>query len=421
VAAILLNLPAASKTKESIGLLNAFFTATSAVCVTGLTVVDIHTHLSLFGQIIILILIQIGGLGIMTMATFIFLVLGKKITLRDRLIMQEALNHLTLSGLVKLTRYILVVALVLEACGAMVFFIRFTKYFDIGTSLYYGLFHTVSAFNNSGFDVVGGSVSLTPFVYDPVINIVTIFLNECGALGFTVIYDILSTRDFKRLSLHSKVVITMTLILIFTGCVIFYALEYNNPKTLGTFTPAGKLMAALFHSVSARTAGFNTLNLEDLTTPAKYLSIFLMFIGSSPASTGGGIKTSTFALIIVLIYTVILSKEHVEIYKRRVPMDNIYKAVVIVIVSVILVFVSSFVLTITEKADFLSILFEATAAFSTVGLSLGITPQLTDFGKIVIILTMFIGRLGPLTLAMALSSRSSKSLVKFPEERILVG
>ncbi|NLL99103.1 MAG: Trk family potassium uptake protein [Tepidanaerobacter sp.] len=419
VGAFLLSLPAAAKSGESIGLLNALFTATSAVCVTGLTVIDTNAF-SLFGQIVILILIQIGGLGIMTMATFIFLLLGKKITLRDRLVMQEALNQLTLSGLVKLTRQILLLAFVLEGLGALLFIYRFTKYFDFGQSLYYGLFHGVSSFTNSGFDVVGFG-SLAPFIEDPIINIVTMFLNECGGLGFTVIYDIVSTRNFKRLSLHSKVVLTMTLILMLLGCIMFYTLEWNNPSTLGRLTPSGKMLAAAFHSVSTRTSGFNTFSLEDLTTPAKYLSIFLMFIGSSPASTGGGIKTSTFALIIVTIYTVMVSKEDVEIFNRRISTDNIFKAVVIAIVSALLIFVSSFILTITEQADFLPIFFEATGAYSTVGLSLGITQRLTDYGKYIIILTMFTGRLGPLTLAMALGSQRKKALRKFPEGRILIG
>jgi len=421
LGAILLYLPAASRNGKSLGLLNALFTATSAVCVTGLTVVDTHDQFSLFGQIVILVLIQIGGLGIMTMATFIFLLLGKKITLRDRLVIQEALNQITLSGLVKLIRRILYITLFLEGMGAVLLFFCFTKYYDITSSLYYGLFHAVSSFNNSGFHVVRGTNSLAPFVEDPGINIVTMILTECGGLGFTVIYDVLSTRDFRRLSLHSKVVITMTLILMLLGCTMFYALERDNPKTLGALTPDGKILAAAFHSVSTRTAGFNTLSLEELTMPAKYLSIILMFIGSSPASTGGGIKTSTLALIVVMIYTVIAAKEHVEIFKRRIPTDNIIKAVVIAIISLLIVFTSSFMLTVTEQADFLTILFEATAAFSTVGLSLGITPHLTDIGKIVIILTMFTGRLGPLTLAMALGNRTNKALRKYPEERILVG
>ncbi len=421
VGGILLNLPAASKNGHSIGLLNALFTATSAVCVTGLVVADTFTQFSIFGQIVIMVLIQMGGLGIMTMATLVFLLLGKKITLRERLVMQEALNQLTLSGLVKLTRHILLTTIAFEGVGAILLSIRFTQFYGLGRGLYYGLFHAVSAFNNAGFDLLGGFRSLTSFVEDPIINIVIMSLIVFGGLGFSVIYDILSTKDFRRLSLHSKVVIIMTSILLFSGIIMFYALECANPKTMGALTPTGKMLAAAFQSVTTRTAGFNTINCSDLTVPSKYLTILLMFIGASPASTGGGIKTSTFALVIMMIYTVLASKENVEVYQRRIPTDNIFKAVGIAVISMLLVFTSSFILTITEQADFLSILFETTSAFGTVGLSLGITSELTEFGKIVIMLTMFAGRVGPLTLAMALGSRANKALVKFPEERILVG
>ncbi|HHY71468.1 MAG TPA: Trk family potassium uptake protein [Thermoanaerobacterales bacterium] len=418
---VFLSLPAASKSGQSIGFLNALFTATSAVCVTGLVVADTYTQFTIFGQIVIMSLIQMGGLGIMTMATLVFLLLGKKITLRERLVMQEALNQLTLSGLVKLTRHILFITLTFEGIGAVLLSIRFIKFYGLGQGLFYGLFHAVSAFNNAGFDLIGGFRSLIPFVEDPIINVVIMGLIVFGGLGFSVIYDLLSTRDFKRLSLHSKVVITMTGVLLVLSFIIFYLLEYSNPKTLGLLSPLGKVLAAAFQSVTPRTAGFNTLSLSDLTMASKYFTILLMFIGASPASTGGGIKTSTFAAIIMMIYTVLASKEDVEIYKRRIPADNIFKAAVIAVISLLLVFVSSFLLTVTERVDFLSILFETTSAFGTVGLSLGITSGLTNFGKIVIMLTMFAGRVGPLTLAMALGSRINKALIKFPEERILVG
>lgn len=418
---VLLTLPAASKSGQSIGFLDALFTAASAVCVTGLVVADTYTQFSIFGQIVIMSLIQMGGLGIMTMATLVFLLLGKRITLKERLVMQEALNQLTLSGVVKLTRRILLITFVFEGIGAALLSIRFTQFYGLGRGLYYGLFHAVSAFNNAGFDLMGGFRNLTPFVEDPLINIVIMSLIIFGGLGFSVIHDILSTKDFRRLSLHSKIVITMTGMLLVSGFIIFYLLEYSNPKTLGLLSPLGKILAAAFQSVTPRTAGFNTLNLSDLTMPSKYLTIFLMFIGASPASTGGGIKTSTFAAIIMMIYTVLASKEDVEIYQRRIPADNVFKAAVIAVISLLLVFTGSFLLTVTEQADFLSILFETTSAFGTVGLTLGITTELTDFGKIVIMLTMFAGRVGPLTLALALGSKVNKASIRFPEERILVG
>ncbi|MDK2879024.1 MAG: trk/ktr system potassium uptake protein [Thermoanaerobacteraceae bacterium] len=419
--AILLTLPVASRSGQSVGFLNALFTATSAVCVTGLVVVDTYTQYSLFGQLVILSLIQMGGLGIMTMATLIFLILGKRITLRERLVMQEALNQLTLAGVVKLTRYIIATTIVFEGIGALLLSLRFTKIYGFSKGVYYGIFHSVSAFNNAGFDLIGNFRSLTPFVQDPLVNLVIMGLIIFGGLGFSVIYDIFTTRNFQKLSLHSKVVLTTTGVLLAMAFIIFYFLEYSNPKTLGALSPLGKILAAAFQSVTPRTAGFNTINLPDMTLPSKYFTILLMFIGASPASTGGGIKTSTFAAILMMIYTVITSKEDVEIYQKRIPADNIFKAVAIAVISLMLVFTSSLFLTITEHADFLKILFETTSAFGTVGLSLGITPDLSNFGKIFIIITMFAGRVGPLTLALALGSRKKKAILKYPEERILVG
>ena len=263
VGGILLNLPAASKNGHSIGLLNALFTATSAVCVTGLVVADTFTQFSIFGQVVIMLLIQMGGLGIMTMATLVFLLLGKKITLRERLVMQEALNQLTLSGLVKLTRHILLTTIAFEGVGAILLSIRFTQFYGLGRGLYYGLFHAVSAFNNAGFDLLGGFRSLTSFVEDPIINIVIMSLIVFGGLGFSVIYDILSTKDFRRLSLHSKVVIIMTSILLFRNYNVLCAgmrQSKNNGRTYHW-----KMLAAAFQSVTTRTAGFNTINCSDLT------------------------------------------------------------------------------------------------------------------------------------------------------------
>ncbi|MDD4570229.1 MAG: potassium transporter TrkG, partial [Tepidanaerobacteraceae bacterium] len=356
VGGTLLSLPIASKNGQSLDLLDALFTATSAVCVTGLVITDTYTQFSIFGQLVIMLLIQMGGLGIMTMATLVFLLLGKKITLRERLVMQEALNQLTLSGLVKLTRHILFTTFIFEGIGAFLLSIRFIKIYGFGKGLYYGIFHAISAFNNAGFDLIGGFRSLTPFTEDPLINIVIMSLVVFGGLGFSVLYDILTKRDFKRLSLHSKVVISMTGMLLLIGFIVFFFMEYSNPKTLASLSPFGKVIAAAFHSVTPRTAGFNTLNLSDLTLPSKYFTILLMFIGASSGSTGGGIKTTTFASIAMMVYTVLASKDDVEIYQRRIPKDNIFKAAVIAVISLILVFTSSFLLTITEQADFLSIM-----------------------------------------------------------------
>lgn len=421
IGSLLLSLPLASRNGQSVGFLNALFTATSAVCVTGLVVVDTFTQYSLFGQLVILFLIQIGGLGIMTMATLIFLIMGKKITLRERLVMQEALNQGTLSGLVKLTRYIISTTIVFEGTGAILLSFRFVKIYGFCKGIYFGIFHAVSAFNNAGFDLIGNFRSLTPFVEDPLVNIVVMTLIISGGLGFSVLYDIFTTRSFHKLSLHSKVVLTSTAALLSLGFVSYYILEFSNTKTLGSLSPLGKILAAAFQSVTSRTAGFNTIDLLNMTMPSKYITILLMFIGASPGSTGGGIKTSTFASILMMIYTVIASKEDVEVYQKRIPHDNIFKAVSIAVISLMLVFLSSLFLTITEHADFLKILFETTSAFGTVGLSLGITPELSKLGKLIIIFTMFAGRVGPLTLVLALGSRKKKAILKYPEERILVG
>lgn len=422
IGTILLSLPFAAKSGKSVGILNAFFTATSAVCVTGLVVVDTYTTYSLFGQLVILILIQTGGLGFMTMATLIFFILGKRITLRERLVIQEALNQMHISGVVKLAKYVITTAVFFELCGAALLSIRFIKIYGLLKGIYYGIFHAVSAFNNAGFDLIGDFRSFTPFVLDPLINIVVMSLIVIGGLGFSVIYEIFSVRDFYKLSLHSKIVITMTAILLLTGFFIFFLLEYSNPKTLGQLPLVGKILAAAFQSVTPRTAGFNTISLSDMTLPAKLFTIFLMFIGASPGSTGGGVKTSTFFIVILLIYTVVVNKEEVEIYNRRISIENVYRAIVIVVISFLLIFSITFLLTITEKGeDLLTIVYEATSAFGTVGLSLGLTPKLSNAGKLLIIILMFTGRVGPLTIAMALASSKKTALYKFPEDRILVG
>ncbi len=424
IGSILLNLPIASKSNHSIGFINALFTATSSVCVTGLVVVDTGTHWTVFGKTIIILLIQIGGLGFMTMATFFALIFGKRITLRERLVMQEALNQFDMSGIVRLTRHILITTFVIEGVGALLLSIKFIPIYGIPKGIGYSVFHAISAFCNAGFDLIGNFRSLTPFVNDALVNLVIAMLIVMGGLGFTVIVNIVRKGEFKRYSLHSKLVVCITMILIAVGFLVLFLLEYSNPATMGKLSLKGKLLSSLFQSVSPRTAGFNTVPLANLTTASIFFTIILMFIGGSPAGTAGGVKTTTTGVLMWTIASIIEGKDDTVVFKKRIPRDIVNRSLAIVGIAMTLVVIVTMILSITEKThSFIEILFEVTSAFGTVGLSLGITPGLSWIGKVVIALTMFAGRVGPLTIALALARRQQKKqgLVKYPEEKIIVG
>jgi len=421
VGAMLLNLPFASKSGESVGFINALFTATSATCVTGLVVVDTGTYWTNFGKVVIIGLIQVGGLGFMSMATLFSMLIGKKISLRERLIIQESLNQNDLAGLVRLTRHILIGTFIIEGIGALLLSSVFIPEKGIAKGLAYGLFHSISAFCNAGFDLVGNGRSLTPYVDNITVNLTICSLIILGGLGFTVIADVLQKGKAQRLSLHTKIVLTMTAVLILAGFALFSLFEAGNPSTLGGLSAKGRVLGALFQSVSPRTAGFNTIDLAAMTDSSKFLTIILMFIGGSPASTAGGIKTSTFALLVIAIITLIKGREHVEIYKRSIPYSAITKSLAVFGLAMTLVVTVTMILNITEKFDFLDILFEAVSAFGTVGLTLGITSGLTSIGKLVLIFTMFAGRVGALTILIALASREKKTLLKYPEGKVIVG
>jgi trk system potassium uptake protein TrkH len=422
LGAILLSLPIASNNLKSVGFLNALFTSTSAVCVTGLSVVDTGTYWSLFGKIVILLLIQIGGLGFMSMATLFAMLIGKKISLRERLVIQEALNEYNLSGLVRLTRHILFGTLLIEFIAAfiMAVFVFIPEHGLIKGS-WYGIFHSISAFCNAGFDIVGNGRSLTPYVDNIIINIVIMSLIILGGIGFTVILDFLNKKSFKKLFLHSKIVIIMTSFLILSSFFLFFILEYNNPKTIGEFSLFNKLLASLFQAVTPRTAGFNTLDLASLTDGSKFLTIILMFIGGSPASTAGGIKTSTLAVLILTIFALIKGREDVSVFKRRISYKVVNKALAVVGIGLSIVIIVTMVLLISDNFTFLDIFFESVSAFGTVGLSLGITPALSIIGKIFIILSMFAGRVGALTILLALASKEKKALFRYPVDKVVVG
>ena len=418
--ALLLTLPQATVDGLGLPFLNAVFTATTSVCVTGLVVVDTGTTFTLFGQWVILLLIQVGGLGFMTFATLFAMILRRRITLKERLLLQEALNQVSVEGIVRLVRSVLKISFAIEAMGALILTLRWYSDFGWSKALYYGVFHSVSAFNNAGIDLFGNFSSLTAYVGDPVVNITIMLLIICGGLGFIVLADLLSPG--KKYRLHTKIVLQVSAALILIGAVVIFLMEFTNPKTLGPLPIGTKVLAAFFQSVSPRTAGFNTINLAGMYDTTLLSMIVLMFIGASPGSTGGGIKTTTFIAMVLSVLSTYRSDPHVVLGGRTLPKDVIQKAWAITTSAAVLVFLIVSILSLTEKTDLLTVLFEVTSAFGTVGLSLGITPNLTDVGKMAIILTMFIGRVGPLTLAFVLSQKKDKKAhIKYPDEKIMIG
>lgn len=421
VGAILLMLPISSTSGETLPFIDAFFTATSATCVTGLVVVDTGTYFSTFGQIVIMLLIQVGGLGFMTMATLFALVFKRKISLKDRLLLQEAMNQSSMEGIVRLIKKVLIYSLVIESCAALLFAIRWSFDMPLGRALYFGIFHAVSMFNNAGFDLFGEYRSLTGYVDDPIVNFVAMFLIVSGGLGFIVLSDLIEFRKRRKLSLHSKVVLSMTSALILIGAAVVFIFEFTNPRSLEPLNWGGKIWSSFFQSVTPRTAGANTLDIGTLRQATQFFMIILMFIGASPSSTGGGIKTTTFTILIGAVISMIRGRSDLVLFRYRLVQERIFKAVTITMLALFLVIAVAMVLSTTEDANFLSILFETTSAFGTVGLSMGLTGKLTVIGKIIISFTMFAGRLGPLTLAYALGPKKGKELYKHPEGKMIIG
>ncbi|ACT03426.1 TrkH family potassium uptake protein [Paenibacillus sp. JDR-2] len=421
IGAVLLSMPIASSDGSRLPFIDALFTATSATCVTGLVVVDTGTYFSTFGKIVILSLIQIGGLGFMTMSTLIALVLRKRISLKERLILQEAMNQTSMEGIVRLIRRVIFYSLTIELVGAALFAIRFAFDMPFGRAAWFGLFHSISFFNNAGFDIFGHFRSLTMYVGDPLVNIVSMLLIIFGGLGFVVMADLLDFRKNKRLSLHSKVVLSTTGILIAAGALVIFIFEFSNSNTLGSLHWGEKILAAFFQSVTPRTAGANTLDYTQLRQATVFFTVILMFIGASPGSTGGGIKTTTFTTMVGAVIAMIRGRDDIVLFHYRLGKDRIFKALTITMLSLTLVIFVTMLLSTTEDQQFLKILFETTSAFGTVGLTIGITPELTFFGKMVIALTMFAGRLGPLTLAYALGPKTERELYRYPEGKITIG
>lgn len=426
IGAILLSLPIATIDGVKTPFIDCIFTATSAVCVTGLVTVDTGTYWSYFGKTVIIMLIQIGGLGFMSFATLLALITGKRITLKERLLIRESISTTSLQGIVRLARYILTFTFSIELMGALLLSIQFIPEFGLGKGIYYSIFHAISAFCNAGFDLMGGYNSVTAYSNNAIVILTLSALIIFGGLGFYVWDDIYNYKRNRRLSLQTKVVISMSVILITFGFVMFFIFEFSNPETLKNMPMKEKLLSAFFASVSPRTAGFNSINLAGMSMASILLTIILMFIGGSPGSTAGGIKTSTAGVLLLTVISVIKGREDTEVFKKKISKETVYKAFAVVVIALALVFTVTVLLSITESASglpFEQYLFEATSAFGTVGLTLGLTQQLTFIGKVIVAITMYAGRIGPLTLLVAIAVRSDNKTnsIKYPEGKILVG
>jgi len=416
---LLLYLPWASRSGHT-SYIDCLFVATSATCVTGLVPVDTGTNWTLFGHIVILLLIQIGGLGVMAFAVFYALLAGRKIHLRQRLVMQQAVNVSAVGGVVRLFRYLLFFTFAVEGIGAIILALRWGGEMGWGRALWFGLFHSVSAFNNSGFDLMGGFKSLTGYSSDLTVNLVITTLIIIGGLGFYVTYELYHYYYERKLSLHSKVVLLTTGILLLAGTFLLFVGEYNHAlkdMPLGT-----KLLASYFQSVTPRTAGFNTIDLTGLHLSSQLVIIMLMLIGASPGSTGGGIKTSTLAILWLTIYSQLRGKKDTEIFERRVENQDVLQALTIFLLFSLTMIVMTYLVSLSyPRGGLVEIAFEVASALGTVGLTLGLTPDLTALPKMFLVLTMFLGRVGPLTIGFALAFKEKQPDIHWPKGKIMVG
>ena len=408
IGSALLMLPISIRPGVEVAYIDALFTSTSAVCVTGLIAVDAYDNFTVFGQAVLAGLIQIGGLGVTSVGVGLILAAGRRVSIKGRSLVKEALNVDSFQGMVRLIQWVLKVTLCFEGAGAVLSFLTFSQDYPLPRALWTSVFHSVAAFNNSGFDILGGMQNLIPYQSDVLLNLVTCALIIFGGLGFLVMLDIRRAGSFRKLTFHSKVVITTTAALLIAGTLLLKATE--DMTWLGAF----------FHSVSARTAGFSTYSIGELTNAGLFVLILLMFIGASPGSTGGGIKTTTFFALMQQVRAVFTKKKPGG-FHRTLPGEAIDKAGVIALLSVVVVCVGTFLLCVLEpELDFVRLLFEEVSAFGTVGLSTGITPDLSVASKLVLIFTMYIGRLGAFTLFSLWIDRPDPS-IRYTEEMITIG
>ena len=428
VGGTLLSLPVSAAPGRHVAVLDAFFTSTSAVCVTGLVVVDVPNDLSLFGQIVLMVLIQAGGLGYMTISTLVIVAFGRRMSMHERLTLADALNVTTMEGLLRFAGTVAALTLAIEGVGAIVMGLRFARDVGWANGFWFGLFHAVSAFNNAGFSLF--SDNLVRYRGDVTINLVITTLIVGGGLGFFVLSEVLRLRQRSSIgmSVHTKLVLVITAALLAAGTLGFLALEWANPKTLGPLGFGEKLLAAYFQSVTPRTAGFNTLSIGSMTVPALFLTIVLMFIGASPGGTGGGVKTTTFGVMVMAIWATIRNRADVTVFHRRIAQEVIARAFAISLIAFLGVNLIAGSLLVTEGQDLLGTLYETVSAFGTVGLSMGYPGGVLSLsalfgtgGKLLIMLMMFMGRVGPLTMALALAGGGTPPRLRYAEGKVLIG
>lgn len=417
----ILMMPFSLREGEKLNFLSSLFTIVSAVCVTGLTVVDVSKIFSPAGDLVIIFFIQLGGLGVMTFSSILFLVMGKRMTFYERELLKEERNADSSGEISSFIKKLLLTVFIIESIGAIILTWEFSKEMPLNKAVFYGIFHSISAFCNAGFSLF--SNNLEAYKANPVINLTIAYLITLGGIGFAVITSVIMVirRGIDRFNLTSKVAIIMSVILTFGGMILFFVLEYSNPATLGDLNFVQKVLASYFQSVTLRTAGFNTIPLGELRNSTIFMCCILMFIGASPGSTGGGIKTTTFGVILFYVIGIVKKKENVEIFNRRLDWEIMNRALAILVLAITYVIIVIMLMLIAENFSPEEIMFEVISAFGTVGLTLGITPDLTTFSKLLLIVTMFIGRLGPMTFALAIGETKKKALSKYPKENILVG
>lgn len=418
--ALLLMLPISSKDGAVTPFIDCLLTATSAVCVTGLVVYETAAHWTNFGHVVIISLIQFGGLGLMTWATLIALLLKKKITMTDRILIHDQMNVIPLQGMVKLIINVLKYTFVIEGIGALILSLTFIPEYGLLKGIWFSVFHSISAFCNAGFDIIG-PVSVTGY-NDRIMVVGTIMaLIVLGGIGFGVMTDVLTAKKPKNYKAHTKLALTITACLIFFGSLLIFIFEYNNPNTIGNSPMKTKVLVSMFQAVTARTAGYISIDQTALKEATIFITIILMFIGGSPGGTAGGIKTTTFGLLVGSLVAEIKGAKEVHFFQRSVETSVVLKALSVIMISLIWVISITLILSITENKPILDLLYEATSATATVGVTRDVTPHLSFIGKSLITASMFLGRLGPMTIAFALSNSKSANTFKYPKTDILVG